>query len=248
MRWLYVEEKGGYCFMLKLSDLDLSKCLYDPNKSTLLKDVEHIPEFNIELSYRMSRKAVLTYIILLYDQASSLRKEIRSLPSRKGMAAQLAGFKLDKNGRFEPPVERFLEGKNQDINAMIVKYLLLQNSPKYVQLIAYESLYFYEIAKIQNGAYGKTIDVIKSVDSLASSIDRLTEEVVGGKGESESILAAIYKEVTKDLNVSPEAISNYISESGDVPEDWSPYNTIREKDGKIEEVYKVDKLRYVGAE
>lgn len=233
---------------MKLESFDLSRCLFNPNSSTLLKDAEKYPEFAKELSYRMSRKAVITYIVLMFDQMSPLRKEVRSLPARKGVAAQMAGFKTDKNGRFEPHVEKVLEGRNQDVNAMIVKYLVLQNSPKFVQLIAYESLYFYEIAKIQNGAYGKTIDVIKSVDSLASSIDRLTEEVVGGSGEAEPILAAIYQEVTKDLNISPEAISNYISECGDVPDDWNPYNVYREKDGKLVDEYKVAKIKYVGAE
>lgn len=233
---------------MKLESFDLSRCLFNPNSSTLLKDAEKYPEFSKELSYRMSRKAVITYIVLMFDQMSPLRKEVRSLPARKGVSAQMAGFKTDKNGRFEPHVEKVLEGRNQDVNAMIVKYLVLQNSPKFVQLIAYESLYFYEIAKIQNGAYGKTIDVIRSVDSLASSIDRLTEEVVGGSGEAEPILAAIYQEVTKDLNISPEAISNYISECGDVPSDWNPYNEYREKDGKLVDEYKVDKIKYVGAE
>lgn len=233
---------------MKLESFDLSRCLLNPNSSTMLKDAEKHPEFCKELSYRMSRKAVLTYIVLMFDQMSPLRKEIRSLPARKGVSMQMAGFKTDSKGRFEPHVEKILEGKNQDVNAMIVKYLVLQNSPKFVQLIAYESLYFYEIAKIQNGAYGKTIDVIRSVDSLASSIDKLTEEVVGGSGEAEPILAAIYQEVTKDLNISPEAISNYISECGDVPPEWNEYNEWREKDGKLMDEYKVDKTRYVGAE
>lgn len=225
---------------MKLESLDLSRCLFDPNKSSMLRDAEAYPEFKVELSYRTSRKAVLTYIVLIYDQASPLRREVRNLPSRKGTAMMLAGFKTDKSGRFERHIETMLEGKNQQVNAMIVKYLVLQNSPKFVQLIAYESMYYYEIAKIQNGAYGNSKSVITVIDSLASSIDKLTEEVVGGKGESEPVLAAIYKEVTKDLNVSPEAISTYIADSGDVPSDWNPYSIDNEE-------YKVDKIKYVGS-
>ena len=234
---------------MKLEDLDLSRCLYNPNKSSFLNDMDRVTGLTKELNQRTSRRAIWTYIVLLYDESSPLRREVRSLPARKGVAAQLAGIKTDKNGRFEPHVERMIEGKNQDVNAMIVKYLVLQNSPKFVQLCAYESLYYFEIAKIQNGAYGKTTEVIKSIDSLATSIDRLTEEIIGGKivEESSLILAAIYQEVTKELNISPEAISNYIMESGDVPDDFNPYKELA-KDGSIKSEYKPEKIKFVGDE
>lgn len=232
---------------MKLESLDLSKCLFDPNKSSLLKDVEKYEEFNKDLTHRMSRKAVLTYIILMYDQASPLRREIRSLPARKGTALQVAGFKTDKNGRFEVHVEKILEGVNQDVNAMIVKYLLLQNSPSFMKLVLYELMLARESAKIINGVY-KTPEAMKSIDGLTDSIDKLTEEVIGGRGEAEPILAAIYQEVTKNIDVSPETISEYIVESGDLPEEFNPYNVWREKDGRLMEEYKVDKIKYVGAE
>lgn len=230
---------------MKLQDLDLSKCLYDPRKTTLLNDVKHIPEFNVEISYRPSRKGLLTYIVLMYDHQSPLWREVRSLPARKGVAMELAGFKTDKNGRFEKYIEMVLEGRQPPVNSMIIKYLSLLNSPKWSQLIAFENLYYMELAKVQAGKYGKTGDIIKSLDSLSSSIEKLTEEIVGGSGEAEPVLAAIYKEVTKGLDVSVEKVASHIMESGDVPEDWNPYSE-KDKDGEITEKYEVDKLRYAG--
>lgn len=232
---------------MELKDLDLSRCLFNPNSSSFLNDIEQRTGIKKELNQRTSRRAIWTYIVLLYDEASPLRREIRSLPARKGAAMLMSGIKTDSNGRFDQHIERMIDGRNQDVNAMIVKYLVLQNSPKFVQLIAYESLYYFEIAKIQNGAYGKTTDVIKSIDSLATSIDRLTEEIIGGKIAEESfkILEAIYQEVTKDLNVSPEAISNFIMESGDVPADWNPYSEY-DKEGNVKETYKPEKLKFIG--
>jgi hypothetical protein len=235
--------------MLKLSDIDTSKCLFDPKKSDLLTIAKDIPPFDRELSYRVSKKMIITWIVLLYDQNSSLRKEIRSFPLRKGTAMILAGAKTDKEGRFERPVELILEAKNQDVNAMIVKYISLQNNPKYGQLIAYQTMYHLELAKIQNGAYIKSNEIIKAIDTLASSIDKLTEEIVGGKGEAESILSAIYKEVTKDISISPESISNYLADGGDLPDDWCEYNEWKENEKKSEvEYYKVNKIKFIGAE
>jgi uncharacterized protein YpmS len=234
--------------MLKLSDIDTSRCLFDPKQSDLLTITKDIEPLNKELSYRVSRKAILTYIILLYDQNSTLRKEVRNFAARKGIAIQMSGIKMDKNGRFERPIELILEGKNELVNSMIVKYISLQNNPRWGQLIAYETLYHLELAKIQNGAYGKASEVIKSIDMLAESIDRLTEEIVGGKNEVESVLSGIYKEVTKNISITPEAIASYLEESGDLPEWWNPYSEINEKDGKVKSEYKVDKIKYVGAE
>ena len=229
---------------MELDSLDLSKCLFDPRKPSILNDTKDIPEFDLKNSYRKSIKAMLIYIVLMYDEHSPLRREIKNLPARKAMAMELSGFGVDsKTKRFERFAERIMEGLNQDVNAAIVKYLALQNSPKFVQLIAYETLYYAEVAKVQNHAYTSAKDIIANIDKLSVAIDKLTEDIVGGKGEAESILAAIYKEVTKDLDVTPEKISQMIMESGNVPNDWNPY--AEWKDGEMKETYKPDKIKFV---
>lgn len=230
---------------MKLEDLDTSKCLFDPKRSDILTVAQSYSEFSVELSYRLSVRMVLRYIALLYDAMSPLWREVRSLPLRKAVAMELAGAKRDRTGKFERPVEMIFEGKNQTVNAMIIKYIVLQNSPTWSKLVAYENLYYMELAKIQNGAYGKTNDIITAIDKLSVAITNLTEEILCGHGEAVPILDAIYKEATKDLDVSPEKISTYIEESGNVPEDWSPYNSW--KDNEINETYTVDEIRFIGS-
>lgn len=229
---------------MKLEDIDTSKCLFDPKRSDLLETAKKIKEFDVELSYRVSVRTIIRYIALLYDASSPLWREVRSLPLRKAVAMELAGAKKDRQGKFERPIELILEGKNQTVNSMIVKYIVLQNSPNWSKLSAYENLYYMELAKIQNGAYGKTNDIITAIDKLSNAITVLTDEIIGGHGEAVPILDAIYKEATKDLDISPEKISTYIEESGNVPEDWCPYNVW--KDNELKESYKVDEIKFVG--
>jgi hypothetical protein len=231
---------------LKLENLDMSKCLINPTNTDLINVTKHIPEFNVKLTYRMSLKMVIRYIIIMYDEKSALWREVRSLPLRKAVAMELAGEKPNKQGKFERPIEIIFEGGNQDVNAMIVKYISMQNSPFWTQRCAYETIYYMELAKVQNGAYGNTLNTIKSLDQLSKAITELTDVILGGSGEAPSILEAIYKEATKHLDVSAEKVSDYISNSGDVPPEWNPYNKWKETTGALEEEYKVDKIRFVG--
>ncbi|HEX9826282.1 MAG TPA: hypothetical protein VGA80_06755, partial [Flavobacteriaceae bacterium] len=138
---------------MKLETLDLSGCLYDPRKSSLLNDISIHKEFAHPLSYNIPRKAMVTYIVLIYDVASPLRREIRDLGARKLMALELAGFSPEKNARFKRHIELLLEGKNQEVTAMIVKYLTLLNDPTWTRLCIYEQMLYMETARAMNGAY-----------------------------------------------------------------------------------------------
>lgn len=234
---------------IKIEDVDFSKCLFNPTKSSLLNDTKHIKEFNVELGYHMSKKMILTYIILMYDYQCSLWREVRDLTIRKGIAMQLAGAKFDKEGHFERHIELILEGRNQDINAMIIKYIALTNNPSWGQLCAAETLFYYDLARVQNGAFKDSMSVATSTEKLAKMIKSLTEEVLGGDGESEPILAAIYRESTKDLDLSPEKISDYIMANGGtgLPEEWNPYLKWKEKEGIAEKAYKPEKIKFLGS-
>lgn len=209
---------------LRIEDIDFSKCVLNPNKPTFLADIKAIPEFNGNLTYKISRKSVIAYIVMMYDHKCSLWREVRSLPARKAMAMELAGFARDKDGKFSYPSELIFQGKNQEVNSMIIKYLVLQNNPRWGQLCAYETLYYYELARIQNMAGVKTKETIDNLEKLSLAINELTEEILGGTGEATPILEAIYNELTKDLDISPEKVSEYIMADGKCPDDWCPYN------------------------
>lgn len=224
---------------LELKKSDVKKCLINPLQQNIGAVVKDIPEFQIHKIYNIANTAVIKYVILMYDSESPLWREVRSLPLRKAVAMELAGINRDKDNKFSKEAEEIFEGKNKDVNSMIVKYITMQNTPNWSNLVAYENIYYMELAKIQNGNYGKTKDIIESLDKLSNYITQLTTKLVGGNGEATPILDAIYKESTKELDTTVEKISNYIMESGDVPADWNPYS-------EDDEEYKVDKLKFVG--
>lgn len=227
---------------LKLDSLDTSRCLIDPKRSDLFELTKTIPEFNIHNPYRLSVKGIIRYVILMYDADSPLWREVRSLPLRKAVSMELAGFKRDRDGKFDRPIEHIMEGKNRDVNSMLLKYLTMQNNPKWSQRCAYEHIYYMEIGRVMNGAY-KTKEVIQALDQLTERIDSLTGELIGGKGEALPVLEVIYKEATKDLDCSPEKVSQYVADSDNVPDDWSSY--AKWVDNELQ-AYKVDEIKFAG--
>lgn len=224
---------------LELKKSDIKRCLIDPLQQNIGAVVKDIPEFQINKIYNIATSSVIKYVILMYDSESPLWKEVRSLPLRKAVAMELSGIKRDENNKFSKEAEEIFEGKNKEVNSMIVKYITMQNTPVWSNLVAYENIYYMELAKIQNGNYGKTTETIKALDQLSTFITQLTDKLIGGEGEATPILDAIYKESTKELDTTVEKISNYIMESGNVPVDWSPYNEEKKE-------YKVDKLKFIG--
>ena len=101
---------------MQLDKLDLSRCLFDPRSQSFLSDIKSYEEFNEDIPYKLPKKRIMTYIVLIYDMDSPLRKEIRDLTARKIMALDLSGFKRDKKtGHFERPIELMLEGRNPQI-------------------------------------------------------------------------------------------------------------------------------------
>jgi len=228
---------------LELKKSDVKRCLIDPLQDNIGAAVKGIPEFKIHKVYNISISAIIKYVILMYDSESPLWREVRSLPLRKAVAMEMAGIKKDKNGKFSKEAEEIFEGNNREVNSMIVKYITMQNTPVWSNLVAYENIYYMELAKIQSGSYGKTTETIKALDQLSTFITQLTNKLIGGSGEATPILDAIYKESTKELDVTVEKISNYIMENGNVPTDWSPYNEDNDTESKE---YNIDKFKFIG--
>lgn len=226
---------------LELKRSDVKRCLIDPLQQNIGAAVKDIDEFQITKVYNIATSSIIKYVILMYDSESPLWREVRSLPLRKAVAMEMSGIEKGKDNKFSKEAEEILEGNNPEVNSMIVKYITMQNTPVWSNLVAYENIYYMELGKIQNGNYGKTIDTIKALEQLSTSITQLTNKLMGGTGEAEPILAAIYKESTKELDTTVEKISNYIMESGNVPKDWSPYN-----DKETGEEYKIAKSKFIG--
>ena len=114
---------------LELKKSDVKRCLIDPLQQNIGAVVKDIPEFQINKIYNIATSAVIKYVILMYDSESPLWREVRSLPLRKAVAMELSGIKRDENNKISKEAEEIFEGKNKEVNSMIVKYITMQNTP-----------------------------------------------------------------------------------------------------------------------
>jgi len=238
-KFVHLFVTNNHFMNLKLEDLNTSKCLIDPKRADLINATKHWSEFADKDFAKVSLKGVIRYIILMYDCGSPLWKEIRDLPIRKAVAMDMAGISREKNGKFPRLVEIMMEGGNPTVNAMIVKYISMQNNPIWSNRVAFETIYYMELGKILSGQYEKTNDVIKAIDQLSSFIISLTDKLVGGVGEVQPILDLIYRETAKDLDITVEKIADYIMDGGNVPESWNPYSN-------GDEMYSPEKSKFIG--
>lgn len=210
-------------------------CLYNPHLVDRMKELKNFEEFKAPLPPSLPYLCVARYVVLLYDMHSPIREIERRINVRKKIAALYAGFTLGPSGKFSPDVEDMVMGNYPEINSMIVRYIMLQNSPLFSKLVAYESIFHFEIIKSQSGNYGKAKDIIDSINQLSTAISDMTDEIFAGKGESRLILEEFYKKISEGVDISCEAVSDYIEKDGNVPESWGIYG-----DG-----YKIDDLKFV---
>lgn len=226
---------------MELKDLKLNRLLYDPSKDTdLIRLKKEYVEFNTPVRGLEANK-ILRYVILMYDRNSELREEYPNIHQRKAIAAQLAGFSLNKNRKFPEVIEEMLLGKIKEVNIMIVKYILLYPDPDALAL----EVYYEMIVRQSTLTMGKIADpreykdILANTENLRKKISELTQSVFGGD-ELNSIKRELYGMIEeKRTAIRPEDIAEKI-EKGLNPIDENPYG-----DYKPEPIKLISKKEYV---
>jgi hypothetical protein len=212
--------------------IDIPKYYYDPFDENLTNKLSKYDEFNED--FGVDKSKTLKYIILMYDMQSDLRLEVRDFWERKRVAAMIAGFKFKPRLKeFDEQVEKMLLGDNAAVNNAITKYVMLFGSQQYAALVVYHTMLVFEVQKTLRGSYTK--DTVKNVDHIRKEIDKITDELYGGK-ETINAKKALYSRIEKDRRAEkPEDIIKRINE-GDSLSEFSPYG----------EDYEVDKMKFKG--
>lgn len=213
---------------MKRTDYDFKGCKWNPNAEGFLKSIQEITEFanfvppahgNV-----LTKKKVFTWIVIMFDINSPLRKTIPNYYDRKKLAAEIAGWEKLKNGEFQEEVTAVLLGQNEEINKLIVAYLMLFSMPEYTQLIAYLNIQYALMMEAMKQAFDK--DTVKLLDDLTTKIKRLTSEIYGSGQVDEVMLArkALYNMAEKErIRLNPENIVKIIQEEGQLPDDFNPH-------------------------
>jgi len=201
-------------------------------KEDLLKNklcsklLEYKEVFDIKLP-KLGINKVLRYIIYLYDINSPFHSVEVTGGRRKGEAAKLAGFEMDKTTKkYSDEVINMMVGKNEKINRMIIKYCLFFYIPRYAKLSvlldAYEKTL--KLLQIADEKEAKTKDILANLNTMEKEMDSIMEEIFASDG-SQELNRTMYRMIEEeDLELSPELITKRIGE-GKNSVDINPYKT-----------------------
>ncbi len=188
--------------------------LFDPYSETLVSDLAQYDEFRVSTGHLQHDK-VFRFIIFMYDMRSEMRQMYPDWQDRKVKCAALAGWDIDRNGRFQDSVMEMLEGDNDEVNDMIVKFCLLFPSPYYSAYISMWELLVKEVrSSFDNGNDSAVITKIRgNVKELTKQIDEYSEKIFGGE-RTIGLKNSLYKTVDKArLRLRPEIIARDIKDN-----------------------------------
>jgi hypothetical protein len=221
---------------MRLEDIDTSTLFVDPKSPNFLERMKSIsPAFDFTID-KVNTKKLLTYIVLMYDKNSWLRKNEKKYTKRKFEAGEAAGFKLHEdelsNRFFHETVEDVIVGQDYKFNKAVIEYVSLMFDKEYTRIIVLDHNY-----------NKKSEESLKSYDNkkhelLSNIIDELNtlEEYVFGGKEVVNMRKALYEKVHIDRIawLRPEGIVDKFKKDG--LEGLSPYP----------EGYKPDELTFAG--
>ena len=223
---------------MTIDDLNTSKFKFDPKSPNFVKNLESFEEFQVNPPRGYSRKKLFTYIALMCDPQSDIRKTYSHYGTRKREAALCAGFSLQDDGKFNTSLENLFIGKNPDFNKALVKYLSFCYDPSFARINIYQQVLYISLQNALNGDNA----AIKVVETLTDKLKNEENFIFGGE-EITAMREELYKvSEQKELLVKPEDIAQGLAEGKNFAE-FSKYG----KD-YAEEFAGTTHLKFVGDE
>jgi len=224
-------------------DIDSTFLRFNPSNPKFYSQIcADIPEFNNFKSEHakaeITKVKIFSWIVVMFDMNTPLRREIKDLYKRKVYAATLCGMNPHpQTGKYKDWIENILTGQDEKVNNLIVKFIASFASPEYMQLIAHMSMQHNTLDKIVKGKADK--NDVDMFDKATDKIKALTG-LLYGSGERDEVYEArraLYKQVAYDLSdMRPESVAQMVIDKGGVNPEWSPY----------EEGYVPDDIHFVG--
>lgn len=212
---------------MTLDEINTEDFLFNPKTKRFVENMTKYKVFDIPTSH-LKQKNALTYVSVLYDKNSELRKLESDLWIRKCKAALVANFRLMDDNKFGSSVEEMMRGDIYYINKAILAYVALQFDSEFQAYIKYEEeLYNY---------YGKPLDKnsFDLIEKIRGAMIALRDQMFGGD-DSRKLRKAInaLARVSNDELMPEDVVKKY---GIDGLHDWGQY-------GKR---YRVEKLKFIG--
>jgi hypothetical protein len=160
---------------MELKNINTSKFLFDPKKQGFEKDMLSKDKI---FDIKEDRKKWLTYICLLYDPNSEIRRNVRDYIQRKHDCAFLSGFELNDQKIFDKEIEDRLISEDNKFNKVICKYAYY----------AFEN--DYKLLELLINKYDLEID--KKMESLGNLSDKDRKNLKGMKDDIEILVVKIF--------------------------------------------------------
>lgn len=178
--------------------------LYDPlNPATPEKVKADVPEFNFKCK-DLDRLIVAT--IFIYDPHADLLKLFpNDFSRRKYEACIKAGFKLNRDGKFEAWLEDCMVGKNDDYNSAVVSYVTKFNIADLPAYVMYRDVFFGEIKTAMGSGDSKAKkEAMINVENARKQLNDLEKKLFTGE-ETLEMRNALYLMAEKQkLSLRPE--------------------------------------------
>lgn len=160
------------------------------------------PEYHTKELVGLEPSRVLKYIGYVYDKGSPIRGLSNDINRVKLIAAELAGYHKNEEGRFPSHVEDFIKCKNYLVNLMIIRYVVQQKNALYTKFITYSELRNIEMNKLLSGG-GKASEF----DVISDKLDEIQQQILAYDNSKD--LIEDFNEFYEDdqLKLRPEDIA-----------------------------------------
>ena len=210
-----------------MDKIDYTGCIINPEKK---EDIERLKanydEFLYENNVLTPDDKIIKYIVLNYDMNSPLRGLYTNFYERKNKAAVLAGFIKSDKRRYPEEVEDVLIGMNDEVNSMIVRYIIMHGSPDITAYVAYNQILESELKKSLSADSYESKDLKATRDNINAVTKELNElhyKIFGGT-EGQKLKDQLYKTLEDDrLRIRPEHIAKDLA-SDKYEVDVDPYD------------------------
>jgi hypothetical protein len=223
---------------MNIKDLDLRKLPFNPMSNWFVRDIEaKIPGLKRDFVLP-GKKAVYTFIVLLYDPRSPFAemKDI-GLWAKKYEAGEASGFRtVEKDGKtyFESCYDGLLLGKNEEFVNAVVDYVAYVHNPVWTEIVYLSEMLLKYTLDALGGRTGD-VNEIKSVSLINNRLDQLSDRVFGLSEETELFKQKLYYRVEETrLKLRPEDYASRLLTGSKLEED-NPYGD-----------YQIEPIRFVG--
>jgi hypothetical protein len=217
---------------MEFTSKDFDSLKYNPYPVHKSKNIlEYFPELKRFPEYQkethIDKNKILRYIFYAYDKKTPLLSE-KNLVKRKMTACKLAGFELEKDGKYAPEVEDMVKSKNTIVNRMVCCFVRSQKDAHYALLIAGLEMFYDNLSQLS--APSSSEDRMKDMVDRAKLHEQTVKMITSLESNADEIFNGDIQLMYEADEVEGEETKRIIS--------FPEYMAELRDEGELDEVFK----------